>query len=150
MNELNQFSDKHFMQKALDEARKALDSGEIPVGAIVTVNQRIIARGHNMVEKLNDATAHAEMIAITAASEYLGSKYLNECTLYVTLEPCAMCASAMHWAQFGKLVYAASDPTKGFCNMDKPLLHPKTTVISSVMANEAAELLKGFFAEKRK
>jgi tRNA(adenine34) deaminase len=150
MSELNQFSDKHFMKKAIDEALKAFDSGEIPVGAIVIVNQQIIARGHNMVEKLNDATAHAEMIAITAASEYLGSKYLNECTLYVTLEPCAMCASAMHWAQLGKLVYAASDPAKGFNAMDKPVLHPKTSVVSGVMAKEAAELLKGFFAEKRK
>jgi tRNA(adenine34) deaminase len=121
------YSHEYFMREALKEAGKALEINEVPVGAIVTCRNRIIARAHNQTEKLTDATAHAEMIAVTAAANYLGSKYLNECTLYVTLEPCVMCAGALHWVQLQKLVFGASDLQRGYSLLGKPILHPKTT-----------------------
>ncbi len=148
--ELNVFSDQYFMQEALKEAKKAFDADEVPVGAVVVCNNKIIARCHNLTERLNDVTAHAEMQAITSAANFLGGKYLNECTLYVTLEPCVMCAGAIAWAQFGKLVYGASDTKKGFhLVIDKNILHPKTEVISGIMADQSSDLMKLFFQQKR-
>ena len=144
----NPFDDTYFMKKALLEAEEAFERGEIPVGAVVVINDRIIARSHNLTELLNDVTAHAEMQAITAASNYLGGKYLTNCTLYVTLEPCQMCAGALYWSQISKLVYAASDEQRGFKTLGTTL-HPKTEVISGVLADEASELMKRFFIEKR-
>jgi tRNA(adenine34) deaminase len=145
----NIFTDEYFMKKALQEAEMAFDKGEIPVGAIIAVNNIIIARSHNLTELLNDVTAHAEMQAITAAANYLGGKYLVGCTLYVTLEPCQMCAGALYWSQISKIVYGASDENRGFVKKGTQL-HPKTTLVSGVLANEASELMKRFFAEKRK
>lgn len=139
------YTDEYFMREALKEAQKALEISEVPVGAIVTCRNRIIARAHNQTEKLTDATAHAEMIAVTAAANYLGSKYLNECTLYVTLEPCVMCAGALHWVQLQKLVYGASDVQRGYTLVGTPLLHPKTTVVKGIKAREAKELIDTFF-----
>ena len=139
------YSDDYFMREALKEAQKALEISEVPVGAIITCRNRIIARAHNQTEKLTDATAHAEMIAVTAAANYLGSKYLNECTLYVTLEPCVMCAGALHWVQLQKLVYGASDLQRGYTLLGKPVLHPKTVVQKGVMAEEAKTLIDTFF-----
>lgn len=139
------YSDDYFMREALKEAQKALEISEVPVGAIITCRNRIIARAHNQTEKLTDATAHAEMIAVTAAANYLGSKYLNECTLYVTLEPCVMCAGALHWVQLQKLVYGASDLQRGYTLLGKPVLHPKTLVQKGVMAGEAKTLIDTFF-----
>jgi len=148
--ELTVFSDQHFMQEAFKEAERAFDADEIPVGAVVVCNNKIIARAHNFTERLNDVTAHAEMQAITAAANYLGGKYLNECTLYVTLEPCVMCAGAIAWAQLGKLVYGASDTKKGFHLIsEKKLLHPKTEIIAGVLQNQCSEILKLFFQKKR-
>ena len=146
---INPFTDEYFMKKALQEAQMAFDKGEIPVGAIVVVGDRIIARSHNLTELLNDVTAHAEMQAITAAANFLGGKYLKDCTLYVTLEPCQMCAGALYWSQITKIVFGASDTHRGFEKMGGQL-HPKTTVVRGVMANEAADLMKRFFAERRK
>ncbi|MDR4988021.1 MAG: nucleoside deaminase [Bacteroidales bacterium] len=143
------FSDAYFMWEALKEARKAFDAGEVPVGAVVVSDSRIIARAHNLTERLTDVTAHAEMQAITAAANHLGGKYLDQCTLYVSLEPCVMCAGAIFWAQTGKLVYAADDEKRGYTRYGSGLLHPKTTVIKNVEAEAAAELLKAFFAAKR-
>src|SRR6478609_9984919 len=145
---INPFTDEYFMKKALQEAEMAFDKGEIPVGAIIVVNNTVIARSHNLTELLNDVTAHAEMQAITAAANYLGGKYLKDCTLYVTLEPCQMCAGALYWSQITKIVYGASDEQRGFIKMGTQL-HPKTVVVSGVMANEASELMKRFFAERR-
>jgi tRNA(adenine34) deaminase len=145
----NIFTDEYFMKKALQEAEMAFDKGEIPVGAIVVVNNTVIARSHNLTELLNDVTAHAEMQAITAAANFLGGKYLKECTLYVTLEPCQMCAGALYWSQITKIVYGASDEHRGFVKMGTQL-HPKTVVVSGIMANEASELMKRFFVERRK
>lgn len=142
------FDDSYFMKKALQEAETAFDKGEIPVGAVITVNHQIIARAHNLTETLNDVTAHAEMQAITAAANYLGGKYLTECTLYVTLEPCAMCAGALYWSQIAKVVYGARDEQRGCINLQTPL-HPKTEIKGGVLAEEASELLKRFFIEKR-
>ena len=142
------FDDIYFMKRALQEAEAAFEKGEVPVGAVVVIDNKIIARGHNLTETLNDVTAHAEMQAITAAANYLGGKYLNECTLYVTLEPCVMCAGASYWTQIGKIVYGASEPQRGFVNL-KTLLHPKTKVVSGVLAEECGQLLKKFFIEKR-
>lgn len=142
-------SDEHFMKQAWIEAQKAFDEDEVPVGAVVVCDNQIIARAHNQSERLNDVTAHAEMIAITAASEYLGSKYLNECTLYVTLEPCVMCAGALYWAQFRKVVFGASDEKRGYSRIPERLLHPKTTMVHGIMENECSTLLKEFFAKKR-
>lgn len=142
------FDDTYFMRKALDEAHLAFEKGEIPVGAIIVVEDRIIARTHNLTELLNDVTAHAEMQAITSAANFLGGKYLTQCTLYVTLEPCQMCAGALYWSQIAKIVYAASDEKRGFKAMGTQL-HPKTKVVSGVLANEASALMKRFFIEKR-
>lgn len=138
-----------FMAEAMKEARKAYEDGEIPVGAVVVCENRIIGRGYNQTERLKDVTAHAEMIATTAASNYLGAKYLNDCTLYVTLEPCVMCAGAIAWAQFGQLVFGASDDKKGYLKLEKPLLHPKTEVIRGVLAEESKALLLDFFHKLR-
>lgn len=143
------YTDEYFMREALKEAQKALEINEAPVGAIVACKNRIIARAHNQTEKLTDATAHAEMIAITAAANYLGSKYLNECTLYVTLEPCVMCAGALHWVQLQKLVFGASDPQRGYSLIDTPLLHPKTEVVKGIRADEAKKLIDKFFQRLR-
>ena len=143
-------SDEHFMKLAYAEAQEALAKDEVPIGAVVVQNGAVIGRGHNLTQTLNDVTAHAEMQAITAAAGYLGAKYLNECTLYVTLEPCVMCAGAIAWSQLGTLVYAAEDPKKGFTLLDKNILHPKTEVRKGVMQEECAELLKSFFAKKRR
>ena len=138
------------MREALKEANKALESAEVPVGAVVVWGNRVIARAHNQTEKLTDSTAHAEMLAVTAASNHLGSKYLNECTLFVTLEPCVMCAGALHWAQLKKLVYGASDVQRGFTLISTPLLHPRTEVTKGVKAAEAKQLIDSFFKEIRK
>lgn len=143
------FTDEYFMREALKEAQKALEINEVPVGAVVTCRNRIIARAHNQTEKLTDATAHAEMIAVTAAANYLGSKYLNECTLYVTLEPCVMCAGALHWVQLQKLVFGASDLQRGYRLLGKPVLHPKTLVQQGVMEEEAKQLIDIFFKSLR-
>ena len=145
----NIYTDEYFMKKALQEAEYALEKGEIPIGAVVVVNDRIIARSHNLTEMLTDVTAHAEMQSITAAANFLGGKYLIGCTLYVTLEPCQMCAGALYWSQISKIVYGASDENRGFIKMGTKL-HPKTTVVSGILADEAADLMKRFFAEKRK
>ena len=146
---INPFTDEYFMKKALQEAETAFDKDEIPVGAIIVIDNKIIARSHNLTELLNDVTAHAEMQSITAAANFLGGKYLMGCTLYVTLEPCQMCAGALYWSQISKIVYGASDENRGFVNMGTKL-HPKTTVVSGVLADEAADIMKRFFAEKRK
>lgn len=145
----NPFTDEYFMKKALQEAEEAYLKGEIPVGAIVVVADKVIARSHNLTELLNDVTAHAEMQSITAAANFLGGKYLKDCTLYVTLEPCQMCGGALYWSQISKIVFGARDEQRGFLNMGTKL-HPKTTVVSGVMANEAADLMKRFFLERRK
>ena len=145
----NIFTDEYFMKKALQEAEVAFEKGEIPVGAIVVIDNKVIARSHNLTELLNDVTAHAEMQAITAAANFLGGKYLTGCTLYVTLEPCQMCAGALYWSQISKIVFGASDEHRGFEKMGTQL-HPKTIVIRGVLANEASSLMKTFFAEKRK
>lgn len=145
----NPFNDEYFMKKALQEAEFAFEKGEIPVGAVIVIDNKIIARTHNLTELLNDVTAHAEMQAITSAANFLGGKYLTGCTLYVTLEPCQMCAGALYWSQISKIVYGASDEHRGFEKM-RTQLHPKTTVVRGVLAEEASELMKRFFADKRK
>jgi len=142
-------SDEHFMKQALLEAEAAFEADEIPVGAVVVCRNRIIARAHNQTELLGDVTAHAEMLALTAAANSLGGKYLNECTLYVTLEPCVMCAGALAWAQLGRLVYGATDEKRGFVRIGRELLHPKTQVAYGVMEEACADLLKRFFLNKR-
>jgi tRNA(adenine34) deaminase len=145
----NIFTDEYFMKKALNEAEMAYEKGEIPVGAIIVVNNTVIARSHNLTELLNDVTAHAEMQSITAAANYLGGKYLTGCTLYVTLEPCQMCAGALYWSQISKIVFGASDEHRGFEKMGTQL-HPKTLVKRGVLENQASDLMKRFFIEKRK
>ncbi|REE16906.1 tRNA(adenine34) deaminase [Winogradskyella pacifica] len=145
---INPFDDTYFMRKALQEAEAAYEKGEIPVGAVIVVEDRVIARTHNLTELLNDVTAHAEMQAITSAANFLGGKYLNKCTLYVTLEPCQMCAGALYWSQISKIVYGASDDQRGFKTMGTQL-HPKTEVVSGILAEEASALMKRFFIEKR-
>ncbi len=142
-------SDDRFMREALKEAEQALEADEVPVGAVVVCNDRIIARAHNLTERLNDVTAHAEMQAITAAANHLGGKYLDQCTLYVSLEPCTMCAGAMAWAQLGKIVYGAKDPKRGYTTVSDMILHPKTKVTQGVQAKQASSLLKKFFQTKR-
>lgn len=142
--------DERFMREALREADRAWDEDEIPVGAVVVCNGRVIGKGHNLTEKLHDVTAHAEMQAITAAAEYLGGKYLDNCTLYVTVEPCVMCAGAIAWSQMGRLVYGASDDKRGYMRYAPEALHPKTQVVKGVLADEAAERMKMFFKRKRK
>ncbi|MFV8365273.1 MULTISPECIES: nucleoside deaminase [Flavobacterium] len=146
---INPFTDEYFMKKALQEAEMAFEKGEIPVGALIVIDNKVIARSHNLTELLHDVTAHAEMQSITAAANYLGGKYLIGCTLYVTLEPCQMCAGALYWSQISKIVYGASDENRGFVKMGTQL-HPKTTVVKGVLANEASELMKRFFVERRK
>ena len=142
------FDDTYFMKKALKEAEAAYEKGEIPVGAVIVIDNRIIARGHNLTETLTDVTAHAEMQAITAAANFLGGKYLKKCTLYVTLEPCQMCAGALYWSQISNIVYGARDAERGCINLNTKL-HPKTIIKGGVMADEASELMKRFFIEKR-
>jgi tRNA(adenine34) deaminase len=149
MAALTAFSDEHFMNQAYREAEKAYEAGEVPVGAVVVCNNQIIARAHNQTELLNDVTAHAEIIAMTAAAQYLGSKYLNDCTLYVTLEPCVMCAGALSWGQLGKLVYAAEDEKRGFERIGRNLLHPKTKVEFGILREKCSALIKEFFLAKR-
>ena len=143
------FDDDYFMRKALQEAEVAFDKGEVPVGAVIVVDNRIIARAHNLTELLTDVTAHAEMQAITAAANFLGGKYLHKCSLYVTLEPCQMCAGALFWSQISTIIYGAKDEQRGYGAMG-PKLHPKTVIRGGVLADEASQLLKRFFSEKRK
>lgn len=140
--------DNYFMKRALQEAVTAYDKGEIPVGAVIVADQRIIARAHNLTEQLRDVTAHAEMQAITAAANFLGGKYLHHCTLYVTLEPCQMCAGALYWSQLPRLVFAAYDPQRGFSALGTQL-HPRTEIVGGLMEAEASDLLKRFFVQKR-
>ena len=143
------FDDTYFMKQALSEAKQAFDKDEVPIGAVVVCNDRIIARAHNLTETLNDVTAHAEMQAITAATNVLGGKYLDECTLYVTIEPCPMCAGALGWAQLQRVVYGAADPKKGYTKFSTKALHPKTEVSYGILADECSELMKKFFESKR-
>lgn len=140
---------EQYMRRALDEAARAAEEGEIPVGAVVVCKGRIIARAHNETEKLNDVTAHAEMIATTMAASFLGGKYLNECTLYVTMEPCTMCAGALAWAQLGELVVGAPDPHRGYSRLNPPVLHPRTKVTTGVLAEECSKIVKDFFQARR-
>jgi len=144
------FDDNYFMRQAILEAEKAYELGEIPVGAVIVSNERIIARAHNNTEQLKDVTAHSEIIALTAAAGYLGNKYLEGCTLYVTLEPCAMCAGALAWAQLDRLVYGASDDKRGFMQFGKRMLHPKTKVEFGIMMEESRMLMTNFFRDRRK
>jgi len=143
------FSDEYFMKEALKEAQIAFEKDEVPVGAVIVFNDRIIARAHNLTETLNDVTAHAEMQAFTSATNTLGGKYLDQCTLYVTLEPCYMCAGASFWAQISQIKYGASDPKRGFTTIKQPLLHPKTKVSSGILEAECSNLLSLFFQKKR-
>ena len=142
------FDDTYFMKKALQEGEKAFEKGEVPVGAIIVLKNTIIARAHNLTETLNDVTAHAEMQAFTAAADFLGGKYLKDCVLYVTLEPCQMCAGASYWTQIGKIVFGASEPKRGFKSLNTTL-HPKTEVVNGILENECSLLLKKFFIQKR-
>ncbi|GHV70576.1 tRNA-specific adenosine deaminase [Bacteroidia bacterium] len=142
-------NDEYFMKQALLEAQKAFNKGEVPIGAIIVCNRRIIARAHNLTETLNDVTAHAEMQAITAAASVLGGKYLIDCTLYVTVEPCPMCAGALAWAQISQIIYGAGDEKRGYSKISPLSLHPKTVVKTGVLAEEAGDLMKRFFAGKR-
>jgi tRNA(adenine34) deaminase len=146
---ISPYNDDYFMRQAYQEALKAYDLGEIPVGAVVVVNQQVIARAHNLTERLHDVTAHAEMQAITAASEYLGGKYLKGCTLYVTLEPCVMCAGALYWSQLDKIVFAARDEKRGAGRFQNELYHPKTVIMNGVMEEECGKLMRSFFEGKR-
>lgn len=147
-------SHEHFMKQALQEADKALNADEVPIGAVIVMNEKIIARGFNQVETLNDSTAHAEIIALTSAFNFLGSKYLSDATIYVSVEPCTMCCGALYWSKIGKLVYGASDPKHGGLSlnvgMNKNILHPKTKVIKDILADDCAILLKDFFKKRRK
>ncbi|MBK8499956.1 MAG: nucleoside deaminase [Flavobacteriales bacterium] len=142
-------SDEHFMRQALKEAEQAFKADEVPVGAVIVCADRIIARAHNLTERLNDVTAHAEMQAITSAAEHLGGKYLTDCTLFVTLEPCPMCAGALHWAQVGRIVFGAFDEKAGYRRIGSKLLHPKTTAIGGILEPECADLMTAFFKRKR-
>lgn len=143
------FSDEFFMNEALKEAHRAFERDEVPVGAVIVWNNRIIARAHNLTETLNDPTAHAEMQAFTAATNTIGGKYLDDCTLYVTLEPCVMCAGASLWAQLGKIVYGTADEKRGYTLVRHPLLHPRTVVLGGILKKECAQILQEFFAGKR-
>jgi len=147
--EMQAYTHEHFMKLALKEAQHAYDLDEVPVGAVIVCNNQVIARAHNFTEKLNDVTAHAEMQVFTAAANFLGGKYLNECTLYVTLEPCVMCAGAAFWTQIGGVVFGAADAKYGFKKHNKSLLHPKTTCIGGIMEEECSKLLRQFFLSKR-
>lgn len=144
----NPFTDEYFMKKALQEAEMAFEKGEIPVGAVIVIDNKVIARSHNLTEMLHDVTAHAEMQAITSAANFIGGKYLKGCTLYVTLEPCQMCAGALYWSQISKVVFGASDEQRGFKKLGTQL-HPKTQVVKGVLAEQAADLMVRFFASKR-
>jgi tRNA(adenine34) deaminase len=146
---ISPYNDEYFMRQALLEAKKAYEMDEVPVGAVIVANNKIIARAHNLTEKLTDVTAHAEIQAITAASEFLGAKYLNGCTLYVTLEPCVMCGGALYWSQIDKVVFAARDEKRGAGRIPKSIYHPKTLVINGLLSEESTLLLKDFFAKKR-
>tara|TARA_B100001778_G_scaffold278985_1_gene243181 strand:+ start:844 stop:1290 length:447 start_codon:yes stop_codon:yes gene_type:complete len=146
---INPFNDTFFMNEALKEAKKALDLGEVPVGAVIVSSSQIIARAHNYTQQLNDATAHAEMQAYTIASDYLQSRYLHNCTLYVTLEPCMMCAGAAYWTQISKIVYGTKDDKKGFSNLETSIVHPKTIVQNGLLEYECKKLLKEFFKKRR-
>lgn len=150
MEEESLLNDEYFMQKALQQAELAYDEGEIPIGAVVVYENKIIGKGYNQTEKLVDVTAHAEMLAITSAEQYLSSKYLNECTLYVTIEPCVMCAGAIQWARFSKVVFGAEEPKSGYTKKSMNLISSKTEVVKGVMEVECAELIKNFFLSKRK
>ena len=141
--------DIHFMQEALKEAQKAFDADEVPVGAVIVCDNKIIARAHNLSERLTDATAHAEMQAFTSASSHLGGKYLNECILYVTIEPCPMCAGASFWTQIGKIVYGAKDDKRGYSVLSHKIIHPKTKIVAGVLEQESSKLMKEFFKKKR-
>ncbi len=141
--------DNYFMNEALKEAQKAYDADEVPVGAVIVANNKIIARAHNLTERLTDVTAHAEMQAITAAANALGGKYLHECTLYVTLEPCPMCAGALNWSQITKIVYGASDGKRGYTLINQAMLHPKTSVVNGIEGAKCGEIVTKFFKEKR-
>ena len=143
------YGDEYFMKLALQEARKAADLGEVPIGAVITSGDKLLARCHNSTEMLNDVTAHAEILAITAAAQFLGSKYLTDCTIYVSLEPCVMCAGALRWAQIARVVYASPDDKAGFMRYGKELLHPKTQLEMGIMMEESAVLLKSFFKARR-
>lgn len=147
---LSVHSDEHFMKQALREAVSAYEEGEVPVGAVIVCENKIIARAHNLTERLTDTTAHAEMQAFTSATEFLGGKYLDQCTLYVTLEPCPMCAGASYWAHLKRIVFGASDAKRGYSTISNGLLHPKTVVEGGLMADDASALLKRFFQERRK
>jgi tRNA(adenine34) deaminase len=147
--ELNLFTDEYFMKEALREAQKAAEEDEVPIGCVIVSNNRIIARAHNLTETLNDITAHAEMQAITSASNHLGSKYLDECTIYITLEPCLMCAGALRWAQIGRIVYGTTDKKYGFGKYIENITHPKTKVTGGVMQEECSRILSDFFKKKR-
>lgn len=142
-------NDERFMREAISEARKALAQDEIPIGAVVVANGMIIGRGHNLTETLHDVTAHAEMQAITAAAEWLGGKYLDQCTLYVTVEPCVMCAGAIAWSQLGRLVFGTTDEKRGYQRYAPNALHPKTEVVSGILADECSTMMKDFFKSKR-
>tara|TARA_B100000683_G_scaffold150022_1_gene145308 strand:- start:12716 stop:13165 length:450 start_codon:yes stop_codon:yes gene_type:complete len=147
--EINPFTDEYFMMEALKEAEKAMDIDEVPVGAVVVCDNQIIARAHNYTEALNDVTAHAEMQAFTSAADYLGGKYLEECTLYVTLEPCVMCAGASYWTHLKKIVFGASDEKRGFSSINQTIIHPRTEVLKGILEKECVKLLKDFFKKKR-
>lgn len=146
---LTAFSDESFMKEALKEAQKAFDADEVPIGAVIVCNNKIIARAHNFTERLNDVTAHAEMQAFTSAANYIGGKFLTECTLYVTLEPCPMCAGASYWTQIKKIVYAAKDEKRGYSLYSIKLLHPSTEITGGILEKEAKKILKDFFKKKR-
>ncbi len=150
MSLLQPFNEEYFMKQALAEAKKAYDADEVPVGAVLVVKNQIIARAHNQTELLTDVTAHAEILALSSASSYLGSKYLPEATLYVTLEPCMMCSGALYWSQIGKVVFGAADEKRGFMRYGKEILHPKTTIAYGIMEEECSALLTSFFEKKRK
>lgn len=141
--------DERYMREALREADSAASEDEVPIGAVIVCRGRVIARGHNMTERLHDPTAHAEMIALTAATEAVGGKYLNDCTLYVTVEPCPMCAAALNWAQIGRIVYGAPDPKRGYSIYSPSLLHPKTETVSGVLAEECSGIVSAYFKSKR-
>ena len=147
--DISPLDDDHFMRQALIEAQKAFEMDEVPVGAVIVCNQKIIARAHNFTERLHDFTAHAEMQAFTSASEYLGSKYLNNCIMYVTLEPCIMCAGASFWTRVGKIVFGAPDEKRGYQRLKENILHPSTEIHGGILTGDCAELLKAFFASKR-
>ena len=147
--EINPFTDEFFMKEALKEARKAYQLDEVPVGAVIVCENQIIARAHNNTQTLNDVTAHAEMVAFTSAFDFLGGKYLEDCTLYVTLEPCVMCAGASYWTRIKKIVFGAYDKKQGFLHLNQPIIHPKSEVLSGVLEEECSKLLKDFFEKKR-